>query len=127
MKNTEVLVPELDLYLAASMRPSAELSDLLKSFGIDTEAMARARARADRAGVTDFRTTSCQLIVRHFGAPVEASPQRLVYPLVVWPQHLFLWRTIASGCMAHEGFVLRERSPMPSWTPLTLKALRDVL
>ena len=117
---------DLDLYLAATMRPGADLAERLQRFGISDRQLAAAKARAREAGFHDVRTLTVDLVIVHFGAPTVALQDRLLYDLVVWPQHRFEWRGLASGAATHEGFVMRESPVLPTWLSLSLSSVRSV-
>ena len=75
----------------------------------------------------DPRRTSVDLIIVHFGVPTTAYPDRLVYDLVLWPDHAFEWHLNEWGGAGFDGFRLKADPELPTWIPLEISAIRSVL
>jgi hypothetical protein len=120
-------VPKLDVFLAATMRPSEDLTARLAEHGIPDSALSEARARARGYGFGDPRNPTRALLEIMFGVPTVVGHERLTYELVLWPEHEFRWRIESNGDASHEGFALKALSGVPTWTPRDPEALRTVL
>ena len=112
-----IRVTELDLYLAATMRPSGNLADRLARSGVTPQMLKRARASATKAGFGDPRQVTRELLDRHFGAPERVEPHRVRYPLSLWPDHEYEWEVEDWGGASHGGFRRVNEFDMPSWSP----------
>ena len=122
-------VPKIDIFLAATMRPSDDLVTRLTEHGVPQSALLDARAWARGYGFADPRNPTRSLVEIMFGPPMVVDDDGLTYELVLWPEHEFRWRIEPNGDASHEGFALRVKgtSDVATWVPHDLSALRSVL
>ena len=107
------------------MRPGADLARRLERFGIRDAELRTIKRRAEEVGFNDPLRLTIELVVAHFGRATLAHGDRLLYDLLLWPEHRFEWTALERGRAAHEGFVLREPPRVPLWVPLSLSSLRN--
>ena len=116
----------IDLFLAATMRPSPDLVARLSEHKIGAKLLEQERALADDARIGDPRATTVDLVIVHFGVPTRAYPDRLIYDLTLWPAHRFEWRLSDWGAAGFDGFRLKSKPDLPLWLPLDPDAVSSV-
>lgn len=110
-------IPRLDSYLAATMRPSEDLTRRLQSAGIGPNVLATVLAHAKQTGFGDPSKVTRALIEEFFGRPTSADSGSVTYRLVLWPEHEYEWKVEEWGGASHIGFKLVIPSELPSWLP----------
>lgn len=110
-------IPRLDLYLAATMRPSADLSRRLQQADIGSNVLTTVLAHARQAGFGDPSKVTRELVEGFFGRPVSIQETGIRYQLVLWPEHQYHWKTEEWGGASHIGFKLTAPSELPAWLP----------
>jgi hypothetical protein len=108
-------IPRLDLYLAATMRPSADLSQRLQQAEIGPTVLATVLAHAKQAGFGDPIRVTRASVEGFFGRAMSTRGATLVYELALWPEHRYTWQIEEWGGASHLGFELEERPALPIW------------
>lgn len=124
MKSRPRGIPQLDLYLAATMRPSDSVSAILEKTSITREILEEAKRRANIGGLADPRTVSTGVITSLFGKPLISQPDCLTYQSFLWPNHQYDWNVHAHSIVSHGGFRLVVSDTLPGWLPVTFNAAR---
>ena len=125
MSGSEV-VGRIDLYLAATMRPSKDLAARLAEAGSDPRSAREVAERAKQTVFADPLRVRPADLVQFFGRPSQDDPFAVSYDLQLWPRHRYYWHVDDGGLASHGGFVLREATELPSWLPKDLEAARRV-
>lgn len=120
---------QLDRYLAGTMSDSEELEHRLQAVG-ETHSAVRAAARnllESSAAFRDPLTRTVQEVVSVFGEPTAREGSRVLYQVMLWPEHWFQWRFGGSDRVTDQAFVRRDARPVERPAELTLSSLRQTL
>ena len=117
MASQRVGIPRLDLYLAATMRPSEDLSRRLQCAEIGPNVLATVLGHSRQAGFGDPGQVTRALIEEFFGRPTSGDGRGVTYQLVLWPEHQYEWKVEEWGGASHIGFTLAASSELPPWLP----------
>lgn len=96
---------DLDLFLAAHMRPMPELRRRLERAGVSPRDLDRAKNRPLARKVVQ-RNAPFDSFSEAFGPPVQVDGDRSYHRLLLWPDHRFEVRNL-DGLLALNGFRLK--------------------
>lgn len=126
MTRARPTVPALDLYLAATMRPSEDLGSRLGRANVTRDMIISSRDQARAAGLANPAAVTTDLLLRQFGPPVRKEAKRWVYGLILWPDHEYEWELEEWGAASHAGFRLVHTVGLPGWLPPGAEHSADV-
>ena len=110
-------VQPIDLYLAATMRPSEDLSARLSRAAVDRRSAHKVRDRAERTVFANPLRVAARAVLNFFGPTSTDDPFAISYDLTLWPSHRYYWYVDDAGYASHGGFLLRVEEDLPQWLP----------
>lgn len=119
-------VPLIDLYIAATLRPSQDLSIRLEQAGVNLHSAKQVAARVERMILSNPQGVRPAAIVEFFGSPSHNDPFGISYDLVLWPEHRYQWHVDDEGRASHGGFILHQEGELPEWLPRELGTVQKV-
>lgn len=127
MSDTVEALTRLDVYLAATMRASGDLTKLLRKWNLSNQLLEKERRAAKAAGFSDPSRVTADAVQQYFGPPGVRKPDALEYELTMWPDHVFRWGIYSVVYASHDGFVLKVPRPVPTWTAGNWETSRESL
>lgn len=94
----------LDQWIAGTMHEFHEAERRLARFDLSIAAARQAVGALRESGLGDYRSLTRDLLQRAFGTPLASLPERLLYELVLWPDHLYSWYIAPDGTGSDGGF-----------------------
>jgi hypothetical protein len=128
--------PSLELFVASLMRDTTDLNLRLSGAGISRDELDYVREWARANSLLTGRYIQVTSFEKYFGKPLQRDGERMVYPLDLWPEHVFDVGLTASGGSFFEGFRLKSTDPeehmkldinkAPSWLAVGRHTWREV-
>lgn len=94
----------LDQWIAGTMHESHEAERRLARFDLSIAAARHAVVALQESGLGDYRSLTRDLLLRAFGTPLASLPERLLYEVDLWPDHLYSWYIAPDGTGSDGGF-----------------------
>lgn len=114
---------KLDLWVAGTMLSPAEVAKRLASVGVTREDAKTVAESVKGTRLASPLTADRTAVLDVFGAPLEEKAGRLVYDLVLWPDHQYEWMVATGGRVASNGFARRAPDTIPAPDRMTVSAV----